>query len=215
MSNVKDFGKVVVKAKDGKPSKWEGVGHIYLGMGTMTGAPDGYSMWPTVEVGVGISADYHPFGPKNTWSIGLLVGAVSLHTPSNRYWAKDGSAGDKMLLVPYADGLERTHSSLSAGRFSMPLFYKHTFDERGRWSVSLGAMVNFNFAASASRHYQMGDETFDITLHHIGVRPVTVEPMVMVNAPYVPAIYCKYSPMTFFKDGCGPEMKMLTFGVYL
>ena len=30
MSNVKDFGKVVVKAKDGKPSKWEGVGHIYL-----------------------------------------------------------------------------------------------------------------------------------------------------------------------------------------
>ena len=215
MSNVKDFGKVVVKAKDGKPSKWEGVGHIYLGMGTMTGAPDGYSMWPTVEVGVGISADYHPFGPKNTWSIGLLVGAVSLHTPSNRYWAKDGLAGDKMLLVPYADGLERTHSSLSAGRFSMPLFYKHAFDERGRWSVSLGAMVNFNFAASASRHYQVGDETFDIMLHHIGVRPVTVEPMVMVNAPYVPAIYCKYSPMTFFKDGRGPEMKMLTFGVYL
>ena len=61
----------------------------------------------------------------------------------------------------------------------------------------------------------MGDETFDIMLHHIGVRPVTVEPMVMVNVPYVPAIYCKYSPMTFFKDGCGPEMKMLTFGVYL
>ena len=214
MSDLKGFNKVVVKTKDGKPNKWEASGHIYLGMGTMTAAPDGYSMWPTMELGIGITADYHPFGPKNTWSIGLLFGAVMPHTSSHRYWVKDGLAGDEMLLVPYPDDQEKTYSSLTAARFSVPVLYKHCFDQRGRWSLTLGAFVNFNFAANASRHFTIGDEDYDISLHHIGVRPVTVEPIVMFNAPYIPAIYCKYSPMTFFKDGRGPKMRQLTFGFY-
>ena len=119
-----------------------------------------------------------------------------------------------MMLVPYEEGLEKTYSSLNVARFAVPLLYKHSFDKRCRWSLTLGAMVNFNIAGSASRHFTVGDEDYDITLNHIGVRPVTIEPVVMFNAPYVPTIYCKYSPMTMFKDGRGPKMKLLTFGIF-
>jgi hypothetical protein len=211
---LRDFNRITVKNKDGKPSKWDVCANLYLGLGTMSGAPHGYSMWPTFEAGIGVTGEYHPFGPKNTWTTGLLFGGVFMHTPSNRYWAKQGQTGKEMMLVPYEEGLEKTYSSLNVARFAVPLLYKHSFDKRCRWSLTLGAMVNFNIAGSASRHFTVGDEDYDITLNHIGVRPVTIEPVVMFNAPYVPTIYCKYSPMTMFKDGRGPKMKLLTFGIF-
>ena len=213
-STLRDFNRITVKNKDGKPSKWDVCANLYLGLGTMSGAPHGYSMWPTFEAGIGVTGEYHPFGPKNTWTTGLLFGGVFMHTPSNRYWAKQGQTGKEMMLVPYEEGLEKTYSSLNVARFAVPLLYKHSFDKRCRWSLTLGAMVNFNIAGSASRHFTVGDEDYDITLNHIGGRPVTIKPVVMFNAPYVPTIYCKYSPMTMFKDGRGPKMKLLTFGIF-
>lgn len=211
-SNLKDFNKVVIKDSEGNPSKWEGSGHLYMGLGTMLSAPEGYSMWPTFELGIGATADYHPFGKKNTWSAGLLFGLKSLHTRSSRYWVK---VDDVMTQVPVEKEYEYTYASITSLCFQVPLLYTHKFDNCGRWSVTLGALVNWNIGATAQRHYSIGDNDVNINTNHIGHRPFTVDGVVVFNAPYAPAIYCKYCPMTFFKDGRGPKMKLLTFGVCL
>lgn len=55
MPNLKDFNKVVIKGNDdGKTPKVEGSAHLYVGMGTMTGAPDGYSLWPPSSLALAV-----------------------------------------------------------------------------------------------------------------------------------------------------------------
>ena len=121
MPNLKDFNKVVIKGNDdGKTPKVEGSAHLYVGMGTMTGAPDGYSLWPAFEFGVGGTADWHPFGKKNVWSTGLLLGFRTCHVKSNRYLAKDDMG--VVSFVPYdAATQKKTHSSLSIFSLQVPL----------------------------------------------------------------------------------------------
>lgn len=41
-----------------------------------------------------------------------------------------------------------------------------------------------------------------------------MEPLAIVRMPYLPDIYCKYSPMKFFKDNRGPKMNILSIGFY-
>ena len=213
MPNLKDFNKVVIKGNDdGKTPKVEGSAHLYVGMGTMTGAPDGYSLWPAFEFGVGGTADWHPFGKKNVWSTGLLLGFRTCHVKSNRYLAKDDMG--VVSFVPYdAATQKKTHSSLSIFSLQVPLLYTHYFDAKCKWMLSVGALVNFNVSTRANRYYTFNDEEYDVSTSGLGQRPVPIEPTVIFDAPYIPPLYCRYSPMTFFKDGRGPKMHQLSFGI--
>lgn len=212
-SSMKDFNRVVVTTKaDGKTPKVMGSAHLYVGLGTMTGAPEGYSLWPAFEFGIGGTADWYPFGKKNSWSTGLLLGVRLNHVKSDRYLAKD--AQDMVSFVPYDAATQKnTSSSLNTFSLQVPLVYTHYFDDKCNWMLSLGALVNFNIVAEAYRHYTFNNEDYDVSTGRLGQRPVTIDPVVIFDAPYIPAIYCRYSPMTFFKDGRGPKMHQLSFGI--
>ena len=75
MPNLKDFNKVVIKGNDdGKTPKVEGSASV-----CWYGHDDGSSRRLFVvarlrKFGVGGTADWHPFGKKNVWSTGLLLG---------------------------------------------------------------------------------------------------------------------------------------------
>lgn len=210
---VSNFNKIVVKtAADGKTPKVEGSAHLYVGLGTMTGAPDGYSLWPAFEFGFGGTADWHPYGKKNVWSTGLLLNFRTNHVKSDRYLAKD--AQGMLSFVPYDAATQKeTSSSLNTFSLQVPLVYTHYFDDKCRWMISLGALVNFNIVAEAHRSYTFNDEDYDVSTGKIGQRPVTIEPLIIFDAPYIPPLYCRYSLMTFFKDGRGPKMHQLSFGI--
>ena len=210
-TRIGDFNKVVIAPREGKEKTLMISPHLYFGLGTMTGAPDGYSLFPSFEFGVGFTADWHPFGRKNMWSAGLMFAVNSYNHSSDRYWTTD--ADGVLQLVPFSDDQSHTNGSLSMARLQLPLAYTHRFGSQNRWRLTLGAMLNWNFALSASRSYKYQDESYSVSSNFSGCRPLTVDPFVVFDAPYLPAIYCRYSPMTFFRDGRGPAMHELHFGL--
>ena len=212
IKSVRDFNKIVIK-KDGKPTKWSSSFHMNIGMNTMLNAPDGYNFkaWPSFEIGFAWTADFHPYGKKNEWSIGLGFDIRQFKSSKSTFWAKD--AQNTLVLVDYPAGQTETSTYLSQFSLQVPLLYTHRFDDKGKWKVTLGALVNFNVHAEAIRNYEENGEEFNVTTKKIGARPVTVDGLLVLGTPWLPDLYCKYCPMTFFKDNRGPKIHQLSFGI--
>jgi len=214
ITSVRDFNKIKLSRSD--KSKWSSSLHMNLGLGTMLDAPDPckFKLWPSVDFGISYTMDYHPFGKKNVWSIGLGFNYSQYYSSDDYFWAKDAQ---KMLgLVPYGATQSERKTRLDVFSINVPLLYTHHFDVKKRWYVTVGALVNFNTGASARRFYEAPDanknkEEYDVKTKSIGQRPVTIDGIVKLGNPFLP-VYCKYCPMTFFKDGRGPKMHQLSFG---
>jgi len=213
IKSVRDFNKIVIKNKDGKPSKWTSSGHFNIGLGTMLDAPDGFDfkLWPSFDLGIGSTWDYHPFGKQNEWSIGWGINWNMYRLSNDTYLTKD--AQNMVVTMPYPAGVDERNTMLNRFSLQLPLMYTHYFDKKQDWSLSLGAIVNWNVYGTASRHYCQGDEEHDITMKHIGQMPFTFDGIVKVGMPWLPDLYVKYSPSKFFRDSRGPKMQQLSFGI--
>ncbi|MBQ9645858.1 MAG: hypothetical protein IJV24_05840 [Prevotella sp.] len=210
MTNIRDFNKVNLPQRDGKPSQWGGSFHANFGLATLPGIDDSEVMRGVgAEIGFAITADWNPFGRKNTWRAGLGLNYRSYAAPKNKYWSKEGGA---MHLVSFADEQENCSANLGIYSLQLPVVYTHKFDSRGRWSVSLGALVNWNFGQT-HRSYEVNYEDYKVHAAARGLRPFTVDALAIVDVPYLPPLYVRYAPMTVFKDGCGPKMRQLSFGI--
>lgn len=213
MKSVKDFNKIAIK-KNGKETKWSHSFHINIGLDAMLDAPEGFDfkVWPSFEVGIGSTWDWHPFGKQNEWSIGWGLNWRSYSTKNETYWAK---TNDFMHMVPYAPEMKDRSTTLHTFALQLPLLYTHYFDKKQDWSITLGAIVNWNAEAVGQRDYELNGEDYEVETKKIGQRPITIDGYVRVDVPYLPAIYCKYCPMEFFKKDRGPKMHQLSFGICL
>jgi len=213
IKSVKDFNKISIPGKDGKPSKWQGSSHIFLGLNTMVSAPDGYDfkLWPSWELGLSLLADFRPYGKQNKWSTGLGITFHNYKMDSDKHWAKD--ANDYMITTPFT-GVEETYCSLKIYSLNVPVMYTHYFDNKQKWGVTLGAILNWNFSAVGYREFEVDNEAYEVETKKIGHNPITVDGMVIAHIPSFPDIYCKYSPMKVFKNDRGPKMHQLSFGFY-
>ncbi len=211
--NIHDFNKIILQKK-GKDSKWDHSWHFNIGLNAMLDTPDEYDfkVWPSFEVGFGITHDWHPYGKQNQWSIGWGLNWRGYNMADDTHWTK---VGDMMTLTDYAPGQTETQTSLQTFSLQVPLLYTHYFDKDQDWGITLGAIVNWNVFAVGQREYEFLGEEYEVTTKKIGQRPFTVEGMVQLHTSWLPSIYCKYCPMTFFKDDRGPKMHQLTFGICL
>lgn len=216
MKSVKDFNKITIKNKDGKPSKWATSLHFNVGLTSVLNAPDGYDfkVWPSFQLGLRWLADWHPYGKKNVWSVGLGIDWNYLAMKDDKYWYKDKADGDMLKMRNYEENQSERSTSLQVTSLKVPVMYTHYFDNDCKWGITLGASVNFNISASANRGFELDGEEYDVTTKKIGQRPVTFEGMAIAHIPSFPDIYCKYSPSKVFKDGRGPKMNLLSFGLY-
>ena len=207
---MEDFNKVRIPRSDGKPSKWSSSFHLNIGLGTLTGTDDVDVMRGVgFEIGLAVTADWNPFGKKNTWSLGLGYDYRTFKAPKNLYCAKDGGV---MHFVQADPTWEDPDARFGVSSLQFPFYYTHTFDARGRWNVALGALFNFNFGR-IHRSYDINYEHYDVDAAARGVRLFTVEGFAVVDVPYLPPLYVRYAPMSVFKDDKGPDMHMLTFGI--
>lgn len=211
---VKEYNKVSLDSK-GKDSKVNLSFHLALGFSTMVGVPADYTVkvGPALENSWSLNVDWRPFGKKNEWSLGFGFGWRYYRFGNNTYLSKDaqGIVGQ----TPYPDGLSDRRSSMRIFSLQVPIMYTHNFDQKGRWSVSLGAIVNFNTGARSTRSYTLNEEDYSINTYKIEQRPVTIDAMLMVETPYFLPIYCKYCPMSVFKKDRGPKMHQLSFGIFI
>jgi len=189
------------------------VPYIQIGLNTMLDADMGsFNLWPSFDVALGVRTNWYPYGAKNAWSIGVGIDWRNYRMSANDgFWMKDaeGIMGLSSFPVNAADKKVALHVT----SVQVPVLYTHYFDSEQKCYVTLGGLVNFNFWAHANRQYELGEETYDINTKSIGQRPVTIDAFMQVHAPYLPAIYCKYSPMDFFKKSGAPKMHQFTIGI--
>ena len=189
--------------------------HFLFGFSTMLNAPSDYSfsLWPSFEWSFGGTIDWTPFGKRNVWSTGLMFDWRNYRLNDDKYFGKNSS--NEMQLLSYGVGDSDKKSTMVAFSLQVPLLYTHNFDKKGKWHVTLGALVNFNTGAHTTRQYIYNDEDYEVKTTGIGQRPVTVDGYLELGIPSFPDLYVKYSPNTYFKDGRGPKMHQLSFGLSL
>ena len=220
--SVRDFNKLAIK-HDGKPTKWGHSLHLNLGLNTMTGVgndmngvKNSFPLWPSLELGVAWTADWHPFGKKNEWSIGLGLNMRMYESKDTYYWAKN--AQNQLYNELYNPALTERNTDIAVLSWQLPIIYTHRFDDAGKWKVSLGAIINLNSSVTAERHFEAANlyghiEEHDVKTDHIGARKVSVDAFVALKLRYLPTLYCKYCPQQFFRDNRGPKMHQLSFGI--
>jgi len=216
-SSLKDFNRVrLSKCKNSKDKKGtvDASLHLNVGMTTMTGAPTDYKYKLGVgEIGLALTADWHPYGPKNTWSIGFGVNWRRYYMNKNIYLFKDYANGEYLTPASFdASQSERSHSMYTFA-LQVPVMYEHAFDQKGKWTVGLGAIVNINTGAHLTAGYTENDLEYERRTYKIGQRPITVDLMLKVGTPYFADLYVKYCPMTYFKSNRGPKTHQLSFGI--
>jgi len=212
-SSTRDFNKVRLTKCNRKDKKGtvEASGHVWLGMTTQTGAPDGFKHKVGFgEVGFAITADWYPCGSKNSWSIGLGFDwrSYRLKTDAFLYKDADGNIGSQAFDANMGDRYNRIYTF----SLQVPFIYTHTFSQKNKWAVSLGAILNFNTGAHLTRGYTVDQLDYEVRTYSIGQRPVTVDFLLSVRTPVLP-VYVKYCPMTFFKNDRGPKSHQLSFGI--
>ena len=212
-SSMKDFNKIkLTKNKKDKKGAWDMSAHFNVGYNTMTGTPSGYSfkVWPSWEIGLALTADYYPYGPKNSWSIGLGVDWRNYRSSSSKRWKKTDTR--EMVVEDYPTNYSDRTTSLYTFSLQIPILYTHTFDADGNWQLTLGAFVSFNTGAHATNSYtdDIDNTEYDQHIYKIGQRPVTIDFFVSFSN-----LYLKYCPMTYFRDNRGPKGHQLSFGIFL
>ena len=216
MRSIRDFNRIG-KKNGNKPTKWDASVHFNIGLNTMLDTPDNYDfrVWPSLEIGFGITHDYRPFGRQNEWSIGWNINWRYFRFEKEHYLgAGVGPLGELDYIVPIAYGVGQTHCSSGIHVFSlqMPLIYTHYFDKKQRWSLGVGAIVNWNVHGTSNRDYEFGGEDYDVSYNRLGQMPFTFDGIVKIGTPWLPTLYCKYSPSRFFRESRGPKMQTLSFG---
>ena len=111
-------------------------------------------------------------------------------------------------------GTEDRKSDVYIFSLTVPLQYSQRLGHRSPWRIKLGVLLNFNCYGTLRNSYTMGDYDYEETLHKIDYRPFTVDLMGIIRYKWL-GFYGKYSPMSVFKKGRGPEFRSLSFGLYL
>lgn len=210
--SVRDFNRISVN-RNGKSSKWDASFHANLGLNAMVSTPDGYDfkIWPSFEFGIGFSHNWHPFGKQNEWSIGYGINWRYFNLGKDKYLGRDENR--RMVPTDYGTGQTDTRGSINVFSLQVPLTYTHYFDKKRDWFITLGAIVNWNVSGSSNRYYTLNDEEYDVSYDSLGQMPFTFDGIVKVGTPWLPTLYCKYSPSKFFRESRGPKMHTLSFGI--
>ena len=188
--------------------------HFSLGVNIGLGTPDGMSIKPFKSWDLALTAFQYDYSPKNTlqtYSAGIGIGWHNYGIGSSKMFVKDENG--VVAITDYPAQAESKYSRIHIFSISVPLLFKQKFDRKGKYSLSLGPVVNFNVLGHLTSGYKVGDVETDMTIKKIDYRPVTVDIMGVLDINDI-GIFARYTPMTIMKKDCGPEFRSLTLGLY-
>lgn len=202
------------KVKKHRFSKWALVsGGVYVGFNkAVDDNPDlGVKMGSSLELAWDriIGLQYRPFRKGPRFSVGLGVGWKNYRiTDSYNYF--DKQAGN-VVLEKYGDRVVPKYSRLKVFSLRVPVMVRQKLGDD--FSLSAGAVMNINTHASLKSCYVLENGTkMEASQSGAPVRNVTYDLMGALRWQSL-GVYVKYSPMTVFKPGRGPEFKTLSVGV--
>ena len=164
------------------------------------------------EVGVGqvFGLSFSPFKQGPSFDVGLGFGM-------RRYLAHDGlqytEIDNNLLLVPAVEGMPVRRSRVDSWTFHVPVMVTQKLYKD--LALSVGAWINFNTYVKGETQYYVDNIRFKEQYKGLNQRFCTVDLVGVIGLKSGIGFYGRWSPMSLFKDGRGPEFKTASMGVML
>lgn len=127
-------------------------------------------------------------------------------------------AGD-VGLSPYPEGVHHRSSAIRTFSLQLPVTWTQQFPGKmfgSRPALTLGAILNWNTNACVTSSWDdAAGNKVDATQRGLHQQRFTVDVIAKLRVCPVASLYVRYSPMSIFKNGHGPEVQPLTFGISL
>lgn len=163
------------------------------------------------EVGVGevFGLNISPFRNGPSFNVGVGFGM-------RRYLAADGYRYDvtenNILVIPFHNG-NVIKSRLDSWTFHVPVMISQKIYKK--LAISVGAWLNFNTYARGETQYYIGDVKFKEEYKGLSQRFFTVDAVAVIGIKDGIGVYTRWSPMSLFTDGRGPNLQSASLGVML
>lgn len=161
------------------------------------------------ELGIGSVGEvrWRPWRRGPQFSAGIGFGM-------RRYNLQDGlrfvKSDDRLEILPSgSDKVDR--SRLTVWNFQIPLMVSQSIGAHG--GLQLGCILNLNTYGRASTRWKERKMTHSETCKGINQRLLTADLLAIIGFPGNIGAYARWSPMTMFADGYGPESRAWSIGV--
>ena len=149
---------------------------------------------------------YRPWRDNFSILVGVGLGWRNYRMTGHNRFVKDGA---NLKIDDYPEGAEPKFSRIKLFNLSAPIMLNEDFGKH--FSISAGAVINFNTHASMkTKYYQEGLLVIDKT-DNIHPKKMTVDFMGVITFHNV-GIYAKYSPMKVLDTAFGPSFKHCSVG---
>ncbi len=120
-------------------------------------------------------------------------------------------------LATYPEDVNHHNSSIRTFSLQFPITWTQQFPGRifgAKPSLTLGAVLNWNTNAWVKTGWEdASGSNASATQRGLHQRKFTVDLMAKVRVCPFASLFVRYSPMSIFKAGHGPEVRPLTFGI--
>ena len=199
---------------DKKPSRFSfDVGGLGFGFVDALDAPANMDvkMHSSYEIFIDhlVGIRYRPTRQTASFLVGFGFGWKNFRMTELNRFVKDGNT---LGITAYPEGADPKFSRIKKFSLSIPVMFQQ---ELGKdFSISAGAVVNFNTHASMKTKYILDGEERTYTDDNIHQRKVTVDIMGQINFKEV-GLYVKYCPQDILDKTFGPAFNSISTGITL
>lgn len=142
-------------------------------------------------------------------SVGFGMGYQRLRAPKHLFDSENG------IIYPVEGSKEMkvARSHFNTMHLHVPVLISYQFY---RWiNVSAGAVIDFNTYTAAHTKYKIGNTETRRHITGLHQRLMTVQPTLIIGFSDIAGIYVRYSPMSYFRKGYGPDFSTISGGITL
>lgn len=140
-------------------------------------------------------------------SVGFGMGYQRLRAPKHLFDCENG------ILYPFkgSESMKVARSYFNSMHLHVPVMISHRF---GRWfNLSAGAVIDFNTYTAAHTKYKIDNTETRRHITGLHQRLMTVQPTIIAGFADIIGIYARYSPMSYFRKGYGPDFSTISIGI--
>lgn len=140
-------------------------------------------------------------------SVGFGMGYQRLRAPKHLFDSENG------IIYPVEGSKEMkvARSHFNTMHLHVPVLISYQFY---RWiNVSAGAVIDFNTYTAAHTKYKIGNTETRRHITGLHQRLMTVQPTIIAGFADIIGIYARYSPMSYFRKGYGPDFSTISIGI--
>lgn len=182
-------------------------GHTQIGICMPVDGPDGLDQSIDLAMGKIVGLNYTPWykGPTFSFGVGVFAQKFVLHGRS--MFDMDGKS---LVMTALPEGCRDSHVRLFNFGFEMPFTVTQNISHG--FSISTGVVMKFNTYTTASNKYTIDNRSYEQSFKGLQQRILTCDIFGGIGWDDF-GLYFRYTPMSMFRSGDGPQFDVISFGV--